>query len=113
MNNYKPKDGITPSGEQKIKDMNTNEIYPVIIKCPSCDFVQGALVERTIPFGTFVHECNNCKYIIMESEWSEIKPYSISPTPSGREQEIERLQELLLDTAVKLKKLKDQNPNTP
>lgn len=42
------------------------------IKCPECKCVQGATVKHTIPFPTFIHECENCKYVIMESEWDVI-----------------------------------------
>ena len=39
------------------------------IVCPECGYIQYAKVEDTIPFPTYIHECEECKYIIMESEW--------------------------------------------
>ena len=42
------------------------------IKCPECNQVQEATVEHTIPFTTFIHECDKCKYVIMESDWDVI-----------------------------------------
>ena len=39
------------------------------IICPECGQIQYAKVEDTIPFPTYIHECEDCKYIIMESEW--------------------------------------------
>ena len=52
-----------------------NEIYPVIINCPECNTVQAAIIELTFPFATFIHHCVTCGYIIMESEWNEVKPF--------------------------------------
>ena len=57
--------------------MNNNkqketEYHLDIIKCPSCDYLQIGKVEHTIPFASYVHECNNCHYIIMESEWDRV-----------------------------------------
>lgn len=43
------------------------------IKCPSCDKIQIAIVELTIPFHTYIHECISCNYVIMESEWDALK----------------------------------------
>jgi RNA polymerase subunit RPABC4/transcription elongation factor Spt4 len=39
------------------------------IICPECQTVQTATVELTDPFPIFIHKCEKCKYIIMESEW--------------------------------------------
>jgi acetone carboxylase gamma subunit len=41
------------------------------IKCPECNTIQQARVEHTIPWYTYIHECTNCGYMIMESEWDE------------------------------------------
>lgn len=57
----------------------SSEFTPVMIKCPSCDTVQGAIVKHTIPFGTFIHKCIKCEYLIMESEWDEVKPFTMNP----------------------------------
>lgn len=39
------------------------------IVCPDCSLNQEADVLPTIPFETRIHECEQCGYIIMESEW--------------------------------------------
>ena len=39
------------------------------IICPRCKVSQGAIVEHTWPFWSYVHECINCGYVIIESEW--------------------------------------------
>ena len=41
-----------------------------IIICPECNKIQTATVELTLPFFTYIHECEECKYLIMESEWN-------------------------------------------
>ena len=46
---------------------------PVKIQCPECRQVQDAQVELTFPFHTYIHTCEKCKYVIMESEWMEVK----------------------------------------
>lgn len=44
----------------------------VIIRCPECGEVQPATILPTIPWNTFIHDCEKCDYIIMESEWDQI-----------------------------------------
>ena len=39
------------------------------IICPDCSMNQEANVIPTIPFETRIHECEQCGYIITESEW--------------------------------------------
>ena len=43
------------------------------IVCPECGQIQKAKVKHTIPFHTYIHECEKCKYIIMESEWERVE----------------------------------------
>jgi len=45
----------------------------VKIKCPECGTVQDAIEEQSIPFWIYVHHCEKCKYIIMESEWERVQ----------------------------------------
>lgn len=44
------------------------------IECPACKLKQFATVEfeEWMPFPAYVHECVGCKYIIMESEWTQV-----------------------------------------
>lgn len=45
----------------------------VKIKCPECESIEDAIEDyTTIPFATYIHECKNCGYIIIESEWETI-----------------------------------------
>lgn len=48
--------------------------YDVIIKCPECGWINAAQVHFYVgdPFLTYAHICHNCKYLISESEWSEL-----------------------------------------
>jgi hypothetical protein len=39
------------------------------IQCPDCGMVQQGSVGGTWPHPTFIHHCEGCDYIIMESEW--------------------------------------------
>lgn len=43
------------------------------IQCPECDEIQEAVVEHTVIWNSYVHECKNCKYIITESEWNKVE----------------------------------------
>lgn len=43
------------------------------IKCPQCGKIQKAKVVHTWPFDTYIHECESCEYIIMESEWESVQ----------------------------------------
>jgi uncharacterized Zn finger protein len=48
------------------------------IRCPECKTEQEAKVLHTFPFYSYVHECTECGYIIMESEWIVIDKTYIS-----------------------------------
>ena len=42
------------------------------IKCPDCGTIQDAIVEHTIPFHTYLHNCEKCNLTIMESDWEVV-----------------------------------------
>lgn len=46
--------------------------YMQLITCPECQRRCEAIIERTLPFHTYVHECEHCGYIITESEWEPL-----------------------------------------
>ncbi len=49
-------------------------INEVKIECPECGSIEIAIEDyTTAPFPTFLHSCNNCGYVIMESEWNVIE----------------------------------------
>lgn len=43
------------------------------IICPNCGAKQTAVVEHTEPWWSYVHQCDRCGYIIMESEWYSLR----------------------------------------
>lgn len=49
------------------------ESHTEIIECPLCMKQQEATVNHTTPFYSYVHECEKCQYVIMESEWNKIE----------------------------------------
>lgn len=62
------------------KDKPMRDRTPQMIKCPSCDTVQAAIVDHTtFPFSTYIHYCEKCEYIIMESEWDLVEPFFLNP----------------------------------
>ena len=49
-------------------------IEEVKIECPECGSIEIAVEDHTTePFSTYLHSCNKCGHIIMESEWNPIK----------------------------------------
>ena len=48
------------------------ETIKELIVCPECSTTQEAEVVLTIPWPSFVHHCEKCKYVIMESEWNRV-----------------------------------------
>ena len=53
------------------------------IICPECKSTEKAEVICGFPWYTYIHDCKNCGYIIMESEWQlaeEIKTQSNKET---------------------------------
>lgn len=54
------------------------------IKCPECGAIElGTIDTTTIPWNSYIHNCNNCDYIIMESEWDNLKALSIKQPWAG------------------------------
>ena len=48
-------------------------IKEVKLECPECGSIEIAVEDyTTAPFPTFLHRCNKCGYVIMESEWNRI-----------------------------------------
>lgn len=46
----------------------------VKIICPRCGSIETAVEDyMTMPFSTYLHRCNKCGYVIMESEWQRVK----------------------------------------
>ncbi len=43
------------------------------VECPECGHDQMAIVLHTFPWWSYVHECEVCGYMIMESEWATVK----------------------------------------
>lgn len=49
-------------------------IKEVKIECPECGSIEIAIEDyTTAPFPTFLHSCNKCGHVIMESEWDVVK----------------------------------------
>lgn len=49
-------------------------VKEVKIECPECGSTELAIEDyTTVPFPTYLHSCNKCGHVIMESEWSVIK----------------------------------------
>ena len=46
-------------------------VKKIKIKCPKCGKVQDAILEWQWKWR--VHNCEKCGYVIMESEWQEVK----------------------------------------
>ena len=45
-----------------------------LIECPECKTVQWASIKENpdFPFASYIHDCQDCGYTIMESEWNEV-----------------------------------------
>ena len=52
--------------------MPNTEKHTEKIKCPDCGTIQDATVEHTIPFHTYLHNCEKCNFTIMESDWEVV-----------------------------------------
>lgn len=62
---------IPAKGKLSFWDAHVEEMK---IECPECGCVQIAVVDHTtVPFSSYVHECQNCAYLITESDWNEVK----------------------------------------
>lgn len=43
------------------------------IVCPNCNHIEQATVLHTAPFASYIHDCGQCGYTIMESEWLTVE----------------------------------------
>ena len=58
----------------KLSFWDYSGIKEVKIECPECGSIEIAVEDyTTAPFPTYLHRCNKCDYVIMESEWNVIK----------------------------------------
>lgn len=49
-------------------------VKEVKIECPECGSTELAIEDyTTVPFPTYLHSCNKCGHVIMESEWDVIE----------------------------------------
>lgn len=64
---------MKPANKQNIQYPISFATQERVIECPECLTIQMGKVEQTFPWPTFIHDCVFCKYIIMESEWNEVK----------------------------------------
>lgn len=67
MKDHVDKEGIVFSG--------ISHFIPVKITCPNCGKICNAEVESNddFPFNSYFHDCENCGFVITESEWDEIE----------------------------------------
>ncbi len=55
-------------------------IKEVKIECPECGSIEIAVEDyTTAPFPTYLHRCNKCEHVIIESEWKEVKRLKVHP----------------------------------
>ena len=61
---------IPAKGKLSFWDFDINE---VMIECPECGTVQLAVEDYTTePFPTYLHDCKQCGFLIMESDWTVV-----------------------------------------
>ena len=51
-----------------MQDLGVESHYEKV-KCPNCGSLQVAEVVESLPWYAYIHECDQCHYMIMESEW--------------------------------------------
>lgn len=58
----------------KLSFWDYSGIKEVKIECPECGSIEIAVEDyTTAPFPTYLHRCNRCEHVIMESEWNVIR----------------------------------------
>lgn len=53
------------------------------IKCPECSTIQITIVQEFWPWDNYTHHCENCGYIIMESEWDRVQEITEDQEPEN------------------------------
>lgn len=74
-------------------EIEQKKYTPQIIRCPECQLVQPAVIIHSFPFDTYIHRCEKCAHVIMESEWDGIRPYFEFPKPTLTDEQIEQMAE--------------------
>lgn len=65
---------IPAPAKGKLSFWNFEGVKEVKIKCPECGSIELAAENyTTVPFPVFLHECQKCGFVIMESDWDRIK----------------------------------------
>jgi len=76
-----PAHPLTIAAREREGEQNANDApgYPrkENIRCPECTRVQLALVrfDDSMPAPLYVHTCEVCGYMIMESDWEQVKEH--------------------------------------
>ena len=76
-----PSHPLTIAAREREGEQNANDApgYPrkENIRCPECTRVQLALVrfDDSMPAPLYVHTCEVCGYMIMESDWEQVKEH--------------------------------------
>lgn len=47
------------------------------IRCPKCGHIQNAVVEHSTPWNTYIHYCEQCDFLIMESDWQKVEDVDV------------------------------------
>lgn len=59
-------------------------VHREVIRCPECDSIQSAEVHvptdenDLMPFAAYVHHCEACGYVILESEWEVVNAQPVT-----------------------------------
>lgn len=57
----------------KLSFWDFDGLKEVTIECPECGSHEIAIEDyTTVPYPTYLHSCNKCGYVIMESEWEVV-----------------------------------------
>lgn len=74
--------GEMRSGGMPATNPTPTKTWSELIRCPECKTDEWAMVEHEheMPWPLYVHTCQNCGHVILESEWNKVSESIKHPT---------------------------------
>lgn len=69
-----PEPGAATINQTPTANPAPGKTWSELIRCPECKTDQWAMIEQGygVPFARYIHDCQNCGHVILESEWNRV-----------------------------------------
>ncbi len=95
-----------------MQDLGVESHYEKV-KCPNCGSLQVAEVVESLPWYAYIHECDQCHYMIMESEWEVAGDVNIYVAGKITGLQYDEAKQGFINAASELSKMSGYSPIIP